>query len=741
MRGEAADRPGRLAGPTGNWDWPNRSQIRRGRRRGRDCPDLKSDQLTDSQILWLQARFAAHGGKPELEPDALSLLLEQQPGDTRALERLAELAASAGQPEKVAVLRRRKAELDRAKERYRKILSEGDPTPHLAELGRLAEALGRWFEAEGWWSLRARAARDDPEPQHALALLAARSSSIPPPTVKPLTHLLPFPEPARPPAQGPVEVPTFTDDAERSGLKFTFQSGKTPLRQLPETMGGGVGLMDYDGDGWVDVYAVQGGIFPPPPGAPIGDRLFRNRGDGTFEDATARAGLSEMPGGYGHGVTVGDFDNDGHPDLFITRWRAYALYRNRGDGTFEDATDKAGLGGPRDWPTSAALADLDDDGEFLDLYVRHYLTWDPIDPAYPSRLPGPRRENSYCDPREFAAFGDHLFRNDGGRFVDVTTEAGIVDRDGRGLGVIAADLDGDRKVDLFVANDTTANYLFLNLGGLRFREVGMESGVAANAAGGYLAGMGVALGDLDGDGLEDLAVTNFFGESTTSYHNWGRGQFSDQTAAVGLALPSRFLLGFGVAFLDANNDGWLDLATANGHVSDFRPAAPYAMPAQLLIGGPRGRLADVSSRAGAPWSVPRIGRGLAVGDLDNDGFPDLVIVSEDSPLAYFHNKKIPGRRSLTLRLEGGPSNRDGVGALVKVTAGGRTRTAQRFGGGSYLSTSDRRLHFGLGPVEKVDRIEVAWPSGRSDHYTGLEAGPGYRLREADPAPKGLPGPR
>ncbi len=699
---------------------------------------LTDEQIPGPQILQLRARIGAHRGDPGFERDALSELLKQQPGDAQALERLAELASSIGKQEEVAELRRRKAELDRVKERYRKILSGGDPTPQASELGRTAEALGRWFEAEGWWSLRARAAVDDPEPREALGRLAARSSSIAPPSGKILADLLPTQGPARPPDRAPVEVPSFTDDAEPSGLSFTHESGKTPLRQLPETMGGGVGLLDYDGDGWLDVYVVQGGTFPPPAGSPIGDRLFRNRGDGTFEDATDKAGLSRLPGGYGHGVASGDFDNDGHPDLFITRWRAYALYRNRGDGTFEDATDQVGLGGARDWPTSAAFADLDEDGD-LDLYVCHYLDWDP-GRSHPCRTSG-SAENSYCDPREFAALPDHLYRNDGGRFVDVTAEAGIVDRDGRGLGVIAADLDGDRKVDLFVANDTTANYLFRNLGGLRFREEGMEAGVATNAAGGYLAGMGIALGDLDGDGLEDLAVTNFFGESTTYYHNWGRGQFSDHTAGVGLALPSRFLLGFGAAFLDANDDGWLDLATANGHVSDFRPAAPYAMPAQLLIGGPGGRLSDVSSRAGAPWSVPRIGRGLAVGDLDNDGSPDLVIVSEDSPLAYFHNKKIPGSHSLSLRLEGTISNRDGVGAVVKVTAGGRTRTAQRFGGGSYLSAGDQRLHFGVGPLKRVDRVEVSWPSGRSDPYSGLEADSAYRLREADPTPKTLPGPR
>ncbi len=279
-------------------------------------------------------------------------------------------------------------------------------------------------------------------------------------------------------------------------------------------MGGGVGLIDYDGDGWLDVYAVQGGRLPDepePPASPQRDRLFRNRGDGTFEDVTAASGLSAMPGGYGHGVTVGDIDNDGHADLFVTRWRSYALYRNRGDGTFEDATGSWGLGGSRDWPTSSALADLDGDGD-LDLYVCHYSTWNPQSPpcAHATK-PG---AYSYCGPLSFAAMPDHVFRNEGGRFVDVSEQSGVraADREGRGLGVLAAHLDDDDRIDLFVANDRTANFLFRNRGDLRFEETGAESGVASNAEGNYLAGMGVACGDLDGDGLLDLAVTNFYGE-------------------------------------------------------------------------------------------------------------------------------------------------------------------------------------------------------------------------------------
>jgi hypothetical protein len=320
----------------------------------------------------------------------------------------------------------------------------------------------------------------------------------------------------------------------------------------------------------------------------------------------------------------------------------------------------------------------------------------------------------------------------------VTSEAGVVDRDGPGLGVVATDLDGDGRVDIFVANDGAANFLFRNLGGLRFDEVGLVSGVASNAQGGYQAGMGVACGDPDGDGHPDLVVTNFYGEGSTFYKNLGGLLFADRSGLTGLLAASRYKLGFGVVFFDFDNGGRLDLATANGHVNDFGPRSAYAMPAQLLAGDRSGRFTDVTASARVPWEVPRVGRGLAAGDLDNDGRVDLVLVGQNESLAFFHNRTGAGH-SVTLRLEGTCSNRDAVGALIVLIAGGRRQTAQRTGGGSYNSANDRRIHFGLGMSERVQSVEVHWPSGQTDRYVDLAADTGYILREGDPRPGPLPG--
>jgi tetratricopeptide (TPR) repeat protein len=697
-----------------------------------DRADFKTGEL-----WWLRARIAANHGDENAERKALEELVSQKPTDAPALDRLAELAMRAGDSKRGADLRHRKSKLDDAQIRYRDLLFFRDPSAHRPELARLAETLGRHFEAHLWWTASARTNLNDPEcatgRDRTKSALSANLGSGPSPAelVAELDRKVSIASNVA--RQDPASaMPACADDAVSSGLQFTYDSGRSAQQLLPTTMGGGVAILDYDGDGWLDVYTVQGGPFPPrDPSARCADRLFRNLGDGRFEDVSNEAGLSEFQGGYGHGISVGDVDSDGYPDVFITRWNAYALYRNLGDGHFKDVTDAWGLSGDRDWPTSSALADLDGDGD-LDLYVCHYLKYDPEAPDASSAAEG--RASRQFNPRNFEALPDHVFRNEGDRFVDVTADCGVVDPDGRGLGVLAHDLDGDGLIDLFVANDLSANYLFRNRGGLHFDEVAHEAGVAGNAAGGYQAGMGVACGDLDGDGLPDLAVTNFYGESTTYYHNLGSGFFADHTAAVGLAAPSRFLLGFGAAFFDANNDGWLDLATTNGHVNDARPTVPFAMPCQLLIGGPDGRLRDVSRIAGEPWSVPRVGRGLATGDLDRDGRPDLLVLAEDSPLAYFHNRTEPRGHCVRFRLIGTASGRDAVGTRVTIDTGRERRVSWRLGGGSYQSASDGSLHFGLKDAGNLKMVEVRWPSGRIARFTDLPADRDYSLREGDAQP-------
>ena len=705
---------------------------------------VASDQLEPREILSLRAWFAAHRGDGKAERRLLEQLTDVDPGDTSALGRLAALLQQGGDDPGAAAVRRRLAEASRNKDAYRWAvvgLPDRPGRSALESLARQAEALGRDFEARGWWTMAIALAPDEPRFRDAIDRLVRRERERVLPreaTFEALRNDLAAAIPSRTGTVIPASVVHFTDDAESSGLRATYESPPTPLCQVPEVMGGGAALLDYDGDGWLDVFLVQAGPFPPVPGASKSrDRLFRNRGDGTFEDVSQRAGLTSLPGGYGNGVTVGDYDNDGRPDLFLTRWGSYALWHNTG-GAFEDVTEKAGLGGDRGWPTSAVFADLDGDGD-LDLYVCQYLDWDARNPAVCTSAMNPGRVVS-CLPLRFPSEPDRLYRNDGGRFVDVSAEAGITaaDTNGRSLGVVAADLDGDGRLDLYVTNDQSANLLFHNLGGLRFEEAGFASGLACAADGVFRAGMGVTCGDVDGDGRPDLAVNNFYGESTTLFRNLGGGSFIDQSAASGLGAPTHFRLAFGAMFLDVNNDGLLDLALAEGHVNDERPKAPYAMPPQLFLNEGRSRFTEVSGRAGPLWSRPLIGRGLATGDIDNDGRVDVLIVPQNNPLVLAHNRSEAGHWVI-LRLEGTRSNRDAVGARVTVTAGGRRLTGWRVGGGSYQSYSDPRLHFGLASATRIELVEVAWPSGRVDRYKDLPCDTGYLLREAAPAPEPLRG--
>jgi len=520
-----------------------------------------------------------------------------------------------------------------------------------------------------------------------------------------------------PPADPPPIA--FRDASAGSGLAFGFHTGSRGRHDLPEIMGGGLALIDIDGDGRLDLYFANGGPvaggpgLPDPPGA-----LYRNTGDGRFEP------VPDPPPGppYAMGCAVGDVDGDGRDDLFVTGWRGQRLYRNLGEGRFADVTDRSGLASDL-WTTSAAFADLDGDGD-LDLYVAAYVDYDP-DTAPFVAAPDGRRD--FPGPEDFPAQPDRLYRNDGGVFTDVSKAAGVDRPDGRGLGVLAADLVGDPKLDLYIANDGSPCFLFENKGGLKFEEVALASGVALDGRGNPLAGMGVALGDLDGRAT--LVVTNFLDRSTVGFARDGRGGFDDATARLGLDAATRRVNGFGVALADFDGDGHLDLIQANGHVLDReRLGVPSAMRPLVLRGEGR-RLVDVSASAGPAFARPILGRGLVVGDLDDDGRPDAVIASLDAPPLFLRNAS-PGPPGLTLVLDGrSPSNREAVGAVVRATAGGRTFVRRVVGGGSYLSASDRRVHLGLAGASRLDRLEVDWPSGRRETWSGLAATGRLRLVE------------
>jgi tetratricopeptide (TPR) repeat protein len=520
---------------------------------------------------------------------------------------------------------------------------------------------------------------------------------------------------------------SFEDIAAEAGLVFSYDAAPRGDLFIGDTMGGGVGLLDLDGDGWLDVYFVNGCPLPfDPRTPPAPNRLFRNRGDGTFEDVTARAGVGGR--GYGMGCAVGDYNGDGRDDLFVTGLASTVLYRNNGDGTFTDVTESAGVFSSR-WGTAAGFADLDADGD-LDLVVVTYVEADPrrtLDCRDSANQP------IHCPPGKYPAQVDHLFRNDGdGTFTDVAAEAGLDVPDGRGLGLAIADLDGDGRLDLYVANDAEPDFLFRNLGGLKFEEIGVVAGVAYNGDGLATASMGVVASDLDGDGLLDLFHTNFRNEGSLFLRNQGGGLFSDATAGAGLNAPSRAVTGFGAVALDADNDGLLDLFAANGHV-DHQPWAglPMAQPPHLYSALAPGRfvLADPAS-SGPYFSKTLVGRGAAAGDLDNDGRVDLVVVHRDAPAALLRNTSRAGRW-LSLRLVGTASGSTPVGVRVTCRVGGRALVRSLSGGTGYLSAHDSRLSFGLGDAERAESIEIAWPSGLVQRFTDLASDRFHTVREGD----------
>ena len=512
----------------------------------------------------------------------------------------------------------------------------------------------------------------------------------------------------------------FTDVTEEAGIGFRHFKGETGKRYLPETMGSGVAVLDFDQDGWMDLFFVNGWRLElgRPEGA--GSILYRNRGDGTFADVTREAGLGFHA--YGMGAAAGDYDNDGFPDLYVTNLGLNRLYRNNRDGTFSDITVEAGVGDPS-WGASAAWLDADNDGN-LDLFVTNYVHWSPSQDQWCGYGPGAKH---YCTPEIFPGDTSRLFRNlGGGRFRDVTKESGLSNPSGKALGVALWDFDGNGLMDLVVAEDTQPDKIYLNRGGFRFEEVGTRNGFGFSESGQARAGMGVDVADADNDGGGVVAVTNFSYEGI-GFYRWGRGlNFIDQAVPAGIGQPSLLSLGFGLLFLDYDLDGWQDLFAVNGHIDDLvetvQTRLTYRQRPLLFRNRRDGRFLPMGREAGPALDQAYAGRGAAAIDYDNDGDLDLVVTENGGPAHLLRNQGGNRNNWIQVRLTGTVSNRDGVGALVTVKSGSTTQRRYRRTGSSYLSQSDPRLFFGLGDSTSVDRLEVRWPSGAEQVLQNIPAG-------------------
>ena len=512
----------------------------------------------------------------------------------------------------------------------------------------------------------------------------------------------------------------LVDVTAMAGLQFRHANGAYGGKLLPETLGSGCAFLDYDNDGWQDILLINGMDWPGHRRQRTTPRLYRNNRNGTFTDVTRAAGLDvEL---YGMGVAVGDFDNDGFPDVFITCVGENRLFRNTGKGTFVDVTRASGLGGRRAFSTSAMWVDIDRDG-FLDLFVCNYVKWSAEHDVFCS-LDG--KEKSYCTPEAYRGETSWLFRNRGnGTFEDVTASCGIFDSSSKALGVALIDDDGDGWPDIFVANDTQPNKLYRNLRNGRFRDVALETGLALSQDGKARAGMGVAAGDFDNSGRPGLAITNFEGEMIGLYRPQ-TGTYRDIATTAGVGFPSRNRLGFGCVFADLDLDGRLDLVVANGHIDDtvrnIRGHLGYAQPPQLFLNQGGAAFRDASGTVGSAFVQPRVGRGLAVGDFDNDGDADLLMTTNNGPAVLLRNDQQAGNRSLRLRLIGTSSNRDAIGATVRIFHDGTSQSRVVQSGSSYLSQSELPVTFGIGRRDRVERVVITWPNGRVEEFKAVGTG-------------------
>ena len=532
---------------------------------------------------------------------------------------------------------------------------------------------------------------------------------------------------------------TFRDVTEKAGIRFVHNNGAFGKKYLPETMGPGVAFIDYDNDGWQDIFIVNGTDWPGHSGKHSTPKLYHNNHDGTFTDVTHKAGLDiEI---LGMGVAVGDYDNDGYDDLFVTAMGQSHLFHNNGNGTFTDVTQKAGLMGPKEFSTSAAWVDYDKDGK-LDLVVANYVQWSIEGDLY-CTLDG--KSKSYCTPESYKGISVRLWHNRGdGTFEDATKKAGLNDPTAKTLGIAVLDYDDDGWPDLLFSNDTQPNKLYRNNGNGTFTEKAVQAGVAFSEDGVARAGMGVDAADYDRSGAPSLLITNFSNQMISLYHNEGRGLFVDEAPRSEIGRDTLLTLGFGCFFFDYDLDGWPDIFIANGHIDRdiqrVQPNVKYAMPPHVFRNMGKGNFEETTKSLGSAFDSPRVGRGAAYGDINNDGRLDLLL-STNGGRAYLFENDATGeaaqQKSLRIKLVGTKSNRDGLGSTVKLTAGGETQSKMLRSGSSYLSASELVLTFGLARHEQADAIEIHWPSGQLEKLSNVAAGETIIVTEG----KGITGSR
>jgi hypothetical protein len=546
----------------------------------------------------------------------------------------------------------------------------------------------------------------------------------------------------------PVSPFRFADVTRESGVDFVHVSGITEARHYPTAYGSGVAIFDFDNDGKLDLYFATATFLPTGTLRTGPNRLYRNLGGNRFQDATETSGLGYA--GFCHGVAIGDIDNDGDQDVFLCNYGSNALYLNDGDGTFRDISHSAGIDRPG-WSYAGAFLDYDNDGD-LDLYVTRYGHWklpddDRVCDALPSPLikDPPPRQRVFCSPKSIRPARHCFFRNNGDRtFTDVAEAAGLGRSDGRGLGVVATDLDDDGRIDLYVANDMCPNFVYFNRGDGTFEDATDTSGAGYGESGQIRAGMGVDAEDLDGDGRPELFATNYWNEPNSLFANLGGGQFQERSRTSGMWHDSVLWVGWGCALADFDNDGRPDCFVVNGHVDNnlerLGYESPYAQPPLLHRNVDGTRFLLATRDAGSYFDSDHVGRGVASGDIDDDGDVDLVVNHQDGAPALLRNDTPTPHHWIRLQLEGTRSNRDGVGARVEVQAGGRTIVRWRKGGASLGSSHDPRLLIGIGEAEVARSVTIRWPSGQVDHFTDLRARAGYLLKEGAGQPVAEPSP-